>query len=203
MKANIPARQAARAYRRFRRSCQATILILGLASCAAPPIVPQPQPRAILPLPAPPPRAASSADWRDAPITPGIWRWGQENGASTATFADNGTDNGSDNGVVRFRLRCLAPQGEVIIEWPMPTQPEAADPRQAEIIIRTTTLSRTLPAANRATMLTAALFAHDPLLDAIAFSRGRFAVEARGMAPLYLPSWPEVARVIEDCRTGG
>ncbi len=40
----------------------------------------------------------------------------------------------------------------------------------------------------------------DPLLDAIAFSRGRFMVEIPGFAALYLPSWPELSRVIEDCR---
>jgi len=40
----------------------------------------------------------------------------------------------------------------------------------------------------------------DPLLDAMAFSRGRFAVEVLGLEPLYVPSWPEVSRVVEDCR---
>ena len=44
------------------------------------------------------------------------------------------------------------------------------------------------------------LNARDPLLDAMAFSRGRFAVETAGLAPLYIPSWPEVSRVLEDCR---
>ena len=48
--------------------------------------------------------------------------------------------------------------------------------------------------------LSVVLTARDPLLDAMAFSRGRFAVEAAGMATLYVPSWPEVSRVIEDCR---
>ena len=42
--------------------------------------------------------------------------------------------------------------------------------------------------------------AADKLLDAIAFSRGRFALEAAGQETLYLPSWPEISRVIEDCR---
>lgn len=42
--------------------------------------------------------------------------------------------------------------------------------------------------------------ASDPLLDAMAFSRGRFAVETAGLPTLYVPSWPEVSRVIEDCR---
>jgi hypothetical protein len=56
------------------------------------------------------------------------------------------------------------------------------------------------PAGGATSMLIVSIPARDPLLDAIVFSRGRFAVETRGMAPLYLPSWPEVARVVEDCR---
>jgi hypothetical protein len=44
------------------------------------------------------------------------------------------------------------------------------------------------------------LAATDPLLDAIAFSRGRFAVEAPGLPTLILPTWPEPARVVEECR---
>jgi hypothetical protein len=42
--------------------------------------------------------------------------------------------------------------------------------------------------------------AQDPLLDAMAFSKGRFAVESAGLATLYVPPYPEVTRVIEDCR---
>jgi hypothetical protein len=42
----------------------------------------------------------------------------------------------------------------------------------------------------------------DRLLDAIAFSRGRFMVEIPDFPALYLPSWPELTRVIEDCRGG-
>jgi len=38
------------------------------------------------------------------------------------------------------------------------------------------------------------------LLDAIAFSRGRFSVEAAGTARLVIPAWPEAARVVEACR---
>jgi hypothetical protein len=40
----------------------------------------------------------------------------------------------------------------------------------------------------------------DTLLDAMAFSKGRFAIEIAGMRTLYIPSYPEVTRVIEDCR---
>ena len=42
--------------------------------------------------------------------------------------------------------------------------------------------------------------ARDPLLDAMAFSKGRFAVEVAGLPTLYVPSYPEVTRVVEDCR---
>ncbi len=42
--------------------------------------------------------------------------------------------------------------------------------------------------------------AGDSLLDAMAFSRGRFAVQTAGLPTLYVPSWPEISRVIEDCR---
>lgn len=45
-----------------------------------------------------------------------------------------------------------------------------------------------------------ALRPNDPILDALAFSRGRFAIEVTGQPTLYLPSWPELSRVVEDCR---
>jgi hypothetical protein len=41
---------------------------------------------------------------------------------------------------------------------------------------------------------------NDPILDAMAFSRGRILVEAEGQQPIILPSWAEIARIVEDCR---
>lgn len=66
----------------------------------------------------------------------------------------------------------------------------------------TSSVMRNVPASfNPATKrITVQLAAYDPLLDALAFSRGRFAVIAAGSPALVLPAWPEVARVIEDCR---
>ena len=49
--------------------------------------------------------------------------------------------------------------------------------------------------------LAATLPAGDAFLDRIAFSRGRFVVAVTGTARLVIPSWPELARVIEDCRS--
>ncbi|MEL6878174.1 MAG: hypothetical protein AAGL68_08770 [Pseudomonadota bacterium] len=49
-------------------------------------------------------------------------------------------------------------------------------------------------------LVAAELDANDPLLDAMAITKGRIAVETAGMPTLYLPAWAEVTRVIEDCR---
>jgi hypothetical protein len=73
----------------------------------------------------------------------------------------------------------------------------------ARIVIRTSNGDRTLGAVQQAeplAYLNATLPASDRFLDAIAFSRGRFAVEVQGLERLVLPTWPELARVIEDCR---
>ena len=64
-----------------------------------------------------------------------------------------------------------------------------------------TTDKDTPRAAGRGTAggLEADFAARDPLLDQMAFSRGRFMLLAGGQAAI-VPAWPEVSRVIEDCR---
>jgi len=61
------------------------------------------------------------------------------------------------------------------------------------LTVVTDSTTRNLPVGGR-------LLANDPILDAIAFSRGRFIVSGGG-ATLAIPSWPEAARSIEDCRS--
>jgi hypothetical protein len=39
-----------------------------------------------------------------------------------------------------------------------------------------------------------------PLLDAMVFSRGRFAISMPGSPALVVPAGTEVAHVVEDCR---
>ena len=56
------------------------------------------------------------------------------------------------------------------------------------------------PAIPGTSGVTVTLSARLPVLDAIAYSRGRFVIEVPGQPPSYLPAWPEVARVVEDCR---
>lgn len=49
--------------------------------------------------------------------------------------------------------------------------------------------------------MSGALFdANNPLLDRIAFSRGRFVLAGAGLAMRAVPAWAEPARTIEDCR---
>ncbi|MGJ3628379.1 hypothetical protein AB5I41_18090 [Sphingomonas sp. MMS24-JH45] len=73
----------------------------------------------------------------------------------------------------------------------------------ARATVRTTSATRMLaaqPTGGTPPYAAVALAPRDPLLDAIAFSRGRFTLEQAGTPPLVLRPWAEVARVIEDCR---
>jgi hypothetical protein len=82
-------------------------------------------------------------------------------------------------------LQCDKPTRTIVIARPgMPI---------AALTIATDTATRTLPPNGR-------LSAYDPLLDAIAFSRGRILVSGGTGPALAVPSWPESARAIEDCR---
>lgn len=170
----------------------AAALVVGaaMAGCvpASTPPAPLPPPAATpAPAPAAPPPAARFDNWIDAPQTPGTWRYSAQGGRSEAVFS------GRDN-LALIRLRCERETRRVVLSLP-----ESGAPRPV-VTIRTPTLTRALEAspAGRETLVT--LDARDPLLDAMIFARGRFAVEATGLGALYLPSWAEVARVTEDCR---
>lgn len=164
--------------------------ILAFATCCSDQrIVPPPAPAPLpAPRPAPPPvpRPPVSADWRDAPITPGDWRWSMEGSRSVARF-------GGDTLV----LSCNRDAAAITL-----MRPGIAE-GQVPFTIVTSFSSRPLSATGIAgppPVLAVTLQARDSLLDAMAFSRGRFAVETAGLPTLYVPSWPEVSRVIEDCR---
>jgi len=165
-----------------------------LAGCvASPKAKPAPaaaaaSPRAAPARPAPAvAQAPPSANWMDAPATPGDWRYAAQGTRSEASFWSAG-------GVPMLRLRCEADTGRILLSLP---ESGALSP---VVTLRTRTLARTLAAEPAGRETLAALAPADPLLDAMALSRGRFAVEAEGLPTLYLPSWAEVSRVIEDCR---
>ena len=171
--------------RRFVTLC----LIVALAACgrvvppAAPPPVSTPTPR---PNPAPvlpPPPAVS---WDREPATPGTWRHRLAGRDSIAEFVGN-------DGRMRFQLACTS---DKTVELAMIGS--VADART--MTVRTRTVDRSLNSSAAESSVIARLSGRDPLLAAMAYSRGRFMVEPAGVAPLYLPAWPEVTRVVDDCQ---
>ena len=135
------------------------------------------------------------ANWMDAPRTPGNWTYSSEQVAGRRYAS---AEYASANGEVLVRMMC-SPGGNMSLQ-------RYADPRGAFdrfMTIRTETTTRSLrapvdPEGQR--MFAAVVPARDPLLDAMALTKGRFALELTGAPTLYLPAWAEVTRVIEDCR---
>ncbi len=158
----------------MRRVGGLTALLL-VAACAAPPAPPAPAASPPSSLPPPPP---SALDWRDLPLSPGDWSYAD----AVATFAWDG--------VVLLRLRCDRAARVVEIEQPRGIA--------GAMKLITSYGATDLPAPQGAL---ARVPAGDPLLDRIAFSRGRFSVQASGAPQLVVPSWAEVTRVIEECRS--
>jgi hypothetical protein len=162
---------------RFIRFAPLAPLVL-IAACVPRAQVPVPPPAPPPPAPAPAPTPTPTpvptyASWEDAPQTPGDWTYAN----GTATFGLPGQP--------RLTLACTG--GAVRIALPGAVT--------GLLTVRTETATR----AVQATGGIASLPARDSLLDAIAFSKGRFAIEGGGQA-LYVPAWPEISRVIEDCR---
>ena len=165
-----------------------------LSSCAVPHAIPPAMVPSVIASSAPPPPVKPPANWRDLPVTPGEWSWQLEGTLSVARFGLPGTAS-------LVTLSCDRAAGQVLLaragtgsEIPGIHIPMA---------ISTTTGTRPLtsePAVSQPGWVTVAIRVHDPILDAMAFSRGRFALDIAGLPMLALPSWPEVSRVVEDCR---
>ncbi|WP_454884783.1 hypothetical protein [Sphingomonas oryzagri] len=171
-----------------------TLLMLALASCVGLQEKPAPPPR---PAPTPPPAGLPAAppqqDWRDVPVTPGDWSWrGTPGQNSIAQYGMAGQ-------IAVFALRCdLATRNIVFSRGGLA-------PAQSATMSFTTSYGRfAYTGANgggQPPAIVAQASARDPHMDQIAFSRGRFLVDVAGQPQLILPAWPEVARVIEDCRS--
>lgn len=133
--------------------------------------------------------APISADWRDRPLTPGVWLYTRDARGSRAVFGTPGTD-------ARLVLRCDRAAARVFFS----RDGIAA----AALTIRTSSTTRVLavqPAGGTPAYIAAALAPSDPLLDALAFSRGKFSLAQPGAPTLTLPVWAEIGRVVEDCRS--
>jgi hypothetical protein len=110
-------------------------------------------------------------------------------GGSDAVFTDSSAR-------VQLTLHCSRAIRRVTIA-------KAATAAAPFMVVWTSSLSRSIPASfDPATQrVSVNLPAYDGLLDAMAYSRGRIGVTVSGTSPLIVPAWPEVARLVEDCRS--
>jgi hypothetical protein len=131
---------------------------------------------------------APAADLSTATPIAGNWVYSQTADGSEASFV-------SASAMPQLTIRCTRATRRVTIAKP-------ASGAAPFLNIWTNAQTRDLPASfNPATQrLSADVASFDPLLDAIAFSRGRFGVSVSGTPALVVPAWAEVARVVEDCR---
>lgn len=175
---------------------------LVLVSACVPAPRTAPPPKAHRPAQArPAPARPLPADWRDWPLARGDWSYWTIPGSTIAAF-------GEPNKPPLLALRCdlaehrvsiaraIAPQSAPI------NQPMAIHTSFGDLfwpIVETPMLAHGKPGMAVPFAVTVR-GANDQGLDQIAFSRGRFAVETPGAAPVALPDWAEIARVVEDCR---
>ena len=110
---------------------------------------------------------------RGAALTPGQWSYTRTADGSEARFGTS------------FSIRCVRASRLVTLR--------RLDGAPGPLVFATDVLTRTVPASGT-------LGSRDPLLDAIAFSRGRFLVSGGSAPRLVIPAMPEAARSIEDCR---
>ena len=129
---------------------------------------------------------ASNLEYAD-PIV-GNWSYAPTKDGSEATFSNASSQP-------QLTIRCSRFTRRVTLLKPAP----AASP---SLWVWTSSQKRTLPATYDAATgrVSADVQAMDPLLDAIAFSRGRIGFSSSGLATLVVPPWADVGRVIEDCR---
>lgn len=170
---------------------KAVVVLAGfalVAGCIPRPAVPPPPRPEPAPQPAPSPVAR---DWRYGPLDAGGWTYSHAAHQSAAAF-------GIPGAAPLFVVRCDRATRTVLLL-------RNGGAAQGALTIRTTSETRSLPLGvapgNPAFGVAASLPANDRFLDAIVFSRGRFAVEGAGAPMLAIPAWPEPARVIEDCRS--
>ena len=166
----------------------APVLPAVLASCVAPPVDATP-PRA-LPVTVAPPPPAPVAPPPVAPgaVEPGIWTYARTASGSAARFGAGGATT--------IAIECDR-AGNAILLRVLRANPSAPD---TTAVLRASTTLKSVPVTGGGGAFgTARMAPRDPILDALAFSRGKFGISVDGRER-WLPAWPEFTRVLEDCR---
>ena len=168
------------------------VALLALAGCVSK--APAPVPAPVKPAPPvaqpEPVVGAPSGDWRDWPIAKGDWVYRDDARGSIALFGEPQSD-------AQFLIRCDAGRKRIYLSRAGQVN------GLTNMGIRTSTDNKAYsagPAGGPLPYVAAEIQVNDPILDSIAFSRGRFVIEIAGMAPLAIPVYPEFTRVVEDCR---
>jgi hypothetical protein len=139
---------------------------------------------------APRPAAPASAPAVDLSFaTPAAGTW------SYSSTAEGGQAVFRNSALAQLTIQCTRSSRVVTIAKPA----SAAAPF---LFLWTSNGARSFPASfDPATgQVSVRINGSDPILDAVAFSRGRVGVSITGTPALVVPAWPETARVIEDCR---
>ena len=154
-------------------------------------VAPPSPPRPVAPPATPAP--AESISWDYAPATPGDWAYRRDTRGSIALFGPVGAG-------ALFAIRCDTSLRRIYLTraW----QLAAGD--SAMMTVRASNGLQSFPVSNTgggAPLVGAELDPANPHLDAMAYSRGKFAVSINGATDLIVPSWPEFGRVVQDCRS--
>jgi len=139
----------------------------------------------------PDPLAAQTAiaDLGTATPIAGSWNYSANAMGSEASFLN-------PSALPQLTIRCTKATRQVTIAKP-------ATAAAATMTVWTSSAVRPVAASfNPLTQrISVSIVSNDPLLDSLAFSRGRIGVTVAGGPSLVVPAWPEVARVVEDCRS--
>ena len=132
--------------------------------------------------------AQTAQDLATATPISGTWSYALTADGSEARFSDTA-------GAAQLWVHCTRATRRVTIA-------KAATAAMPSLNIWTSSLSRSVAASFDAKTgkLAIDVGAYDPLLDALANSRGRVGFTVGSQPPLVVPPWPEAAHVIEDCR---
>ena len=118
----------------------------------------------------------------------GDWTYAATTDGSQAVFANS-------SGQAQMTIRCTKSTRRVALLKP-------ASSASPSMWIWTSSRKQSSPATYDAStaQVSVELGPYDPLLDAIASSRGRVGLSTSGLEVLVVPPWADIARVIEDCR---
>jgi hypothetical protein len=172
-----------------KRKITVLLPVAALAACVSAPPAPQsPPPQIVRPAPPPLPAPAPAANWVDRALTPGMWVWRADARGAVALYGPAGLE-------ATLVVRCDRAVQRVFIS--------RAGSTGSQMVLRATTGMQAYaarPTGGTPSYVAAELGVRDPQLDALAFSRGRFMVQLDGAADVIVPAWPELTRVIEECR---